>query len=142
MRKQRWKYGMLGALIVVAVLYGIELTSQGLGDVYGPLDRGTAPIVQQDVETQQPIAAQGGERQDPAQQPITEIGGTDGEAQREPLAEQGAKPGPLTGAQQAGPSVAGDSSVNRLADGTAGLLQSVTSGGIRLVVSMFEAITD
>jgi len=137
MRKQPWKYGMLGALVVVAVLYGIELTSQGLADVYGPLDRGTAPQVQQDIETQ-PIETPVGESPEPAQQPITEVGGEGAGASREPLAEQGEQPGPLPAA----PPPAGESSVNRLADGTAGLLQSVTSGGIRLVVSMFEAITD
>lgn len=139
MRKP-WKYAMLGALIVIAVLYGIELTSQGLADVYGPLDRGgtIAPVPE---EAGAPGVQAGGEAAGTvAGQPtvITEIGAGKGQEAAEPstgiAAENGVSP--------TLPAPSGEPSVNRLADGTAGLLQSVSSGGIRFVVSMFEAITD
>jgi hypothetical protein len=137
MRKP-WKYGMLGALIVIAVLYGIELTSQGLADVYGPLDRGTiAPVP---AQTEVMGVQTGREETEAGGQPsvITELGGGKGQA-ADGLASGSAAD---VGANPTLPAASGESSVNRLADNTAGLLQSVSSGGIRFVVSMFDAITD
>jgi hypothetical protein len=137
MRKS-WKYGMLGALIVIAVLYGIELTSQGLADVYGPLDRGT--IVPAPAQTEVLGVQTGREESEAAGQPsvITELGGGKSQAADEPASVSAAD----VGANPTHPAASGESSVNRLADGTAGILQSVSSGGIRFVVSMFDAITD
>jgi hypothetical protein len=137
MRKP-WKYGMLGALIVIAVLYGIELTSQGLADVYGPLDRGQSAPVPAQTEVQGEQTGQVTGEPVERQPVITQVGGGKVQAADEP----GPIDGTDTGAMPTVPAASGESSVNRLADGTAGLLQSVSSGGIRFVVSMFEAITD
>ena len=40
------------------------------------------------------------------------------------------------------PDTHSQSTVNQVADGTAGVLQSITSKGIRMVVSLFEKVTD
>ena len=40
------------------------------------------------------------------------------------------------------PDMTSDSGVNKLADGTAGMLQSMSSKGIRMIVSFFESVTD
>ncbi len=138
MRKP-WKYGMLGALIVIAVLYGIELTSQGLADVYGPLDQGTIASAPE-VTGALGAPTDGESTGTAAGQPsgIAELGGGKDQA----TVESSPSIAGDDAASPTLPSTSGEPSVNRLADGTAGLLQSVSSGGIRFVVSMFEAITD
>ncbi|WP_144340743.1 hypothetical protein [Paenibacillus darwinianus] len=143
MRKKRpWKYALLGGLLVTLVLYGIEWSSKGIGDVYGPLDvqagissvNETTPVGTDASETMggydertQAARVEALRRLRKAQEDLDRLSAMIEETPRE-------LPGP--------PAEFQEPSLNKLADGTAGLLRSVTNGGIRFIVSIFDTATD
>lgn len=152
--RRPWQYTLLGAVIAFFVLYGIELTSDGMKEVYGPQEpwdrragaetdvrgyaadpypdggRGAAPP--EDPYGLRPDDPYGGaSRADGAHGP----GGADGRGGYGGMAGGAGYDG--YGYDWAGE---GSGSAGRLADGTAGLLQSLAKGGIRFLVSLFEAV--
>lgn len=149
--RRPWQYTLLGAAIAFFVLYGIELSSDGIEDVYGPLERQAPAGARLPAADSLPAGRQQTERYGiPAGQ-----------------GEDAAAPGPdirARGAETSGwladehgfyeygneteygqypdyGTAPGGGAVGRLADGTAGVLQSVSNGGIRLIVSLFESVT-
>jgi hypothetical protein len=144
MRKP-WQYTLLGAAIAFFVLYGIELSSDGMEDVYGPLEPQTVDHIGAGSGNgyggdPYPAGTRGGqpdryepwpedERGESGTEETPAYDGNDAWNERndgygypyEDAAERGG-------------------AVGRLADGTAGLLQSAAKGGIRLIVSLFESV--
>jgi hypothetical protein len=153
--RKSWQYMLLGAAIAFFVLYGIELSSDGMEDVYGPL----GPRSVDRTETERggygsygggsyPAGPRGGTvspHQDPyGAWPGDTYGETgtgdapdqdDGNAWPERTGGYDGYGYPYAGAE------GGGGAVSRLADGTAGLLQSMAKGGIRFIVSLFESVT-
>jgi len=149
MRKP-WQYTLLGAVIAFFVLYGIELSSDGMEDVYGPLEQqaaqrtGTGSGSGHAYGDPYPAGKRGAasaQQPDPYDPWSGAYGesGTESDPERDvydALPESHDSYGyPYEGAAEGG------GAVSRLADGTAGLLQSVAKGGIRLIVSLFESVT-
>jgi hypothetical protein len=153
--RRPWQYTLLGAAIAFFVLYGIELTSDGMKEVYGPQepraqragaetggrgyavdpfpDGGRGAALPEDPYGSRPDDPYGGaSRSDGAYGPdgADGRGGYDGMAGGVGYDGYGYNYGAGEGGGSAG----------RLADGTAGLLQSVAKGGIRFLVSLFEAV--
>lgn len=129
MRKDKIKSALFGGAIVIVVLFGIEFASSGIEQVHGPLASSTDPTVQVQPEPEALEVPASNEEQpapivlgplqpDPVQSYV--------ENRQSSLAGQGN----------------GEPMVNRVANGTAGLLQSLSSGGIRFVVTLFDAITE
>lgn len=152
MQRKPWQYAALGALLAIAVLYGIDLSTDGIEDVYGPVQRTAAerlpdryaeddyrygydrmaeaygPIGERTTRIRQyPNAASGVDARYDDRLPLEEAPSREAREAEQPYLEP-IPPG-------------GGAASSRLADGTAGLLQSVTSEGIKLVVNLFEAIT-
>ena len=157
MRRQSFKMAVVGGLVALVVLFGIDIATSGVERIYGPLDdSGALPVnrlndnsaadqryysttVQSggaDVGQQLPEDA-GSSLEPHRTVGEAEKGGSRSqtETQQQPVAAQNER---LPGI----PDTRRDSSVNKLADGTAGLLQSVSSQGIRFIVSFFDSITD
>ncbi|MFC4104004.1 hypothetical protein [Paenibacillus xanthanilyticus] len=152
MRKQPLKWGIVGGMIVLMVMFGIDVATSGVERIYGPVEQQEAT----------PIASQGPSRAEyPALQPETETGyhprqtaqeqdapvyrPTVAEAQRHPerAAERYTEMTQVENERLPGiPDLRDDTTVDKLADGTAGALQSLSSQGIRFVVSLFESVTD
>lgn len=154
MRRQPLKWGIVGGMIVLMVMFGIDVATSGVERIYGPVEEQQAsPIaypaagagsgtatVQQETEYSP---------RQTAQEPVARINRpTVGEAQRHPerAAEADALAYELMQSENERlpgiPDLRDDTTVDKLADGTAGALQSLSSQGIRFVVSLFESVTD
>ncbi|WP_219836276.1 hypothetical protein [Paenibacillus sp. R14(2021)] len=143
MRRQTMKTALVGGAVALIVLFGIDIASSGIERIYGPVD--PSGSISSGV---QPQAGQAGllpedDRLLPALQQRTvadaQHGRTEEEIRREYerlLQEELAKRLPGL------PELRSESTVNQVADGTAGVLQSISSKGIRMVVSLFEKVTD
>jgi len=111
------RFALFGLLVALCILYGIEMATSGIERIQGPLSG------QQQTEQLE-------QTQDDIKKPVKETPGKE-ERQEEPAATQ---PQPLKRSGK-------EPSVDVLADHTAGVLQAVSSGGIRFIVSIFDAIT-
>ncbi|UVI32057.1 hypothetical protein [Paenibacillus spongiae] len=159
MRRQSMKWAFVGGMVVLVVMFGIDLASNGVERIYGPMDKGTESTVGRLTYDD---AGQGRSR--------VESGLYDDEYYNGDLlpeerdlktnrsarsVEEAAKLRDRHGADEEAydkeldndrlpgiPDMREDSTVNKLADGTAGVLQSLSSQGIRFVVSFFESVTD
>jgi|HigsolmetaAR203D_1030402.scaffolds.fasta_scaffold02028_4 hypothetical protein len=145
--RRPWQYTLLGAAIAFFVLYGIELASDGVEDVYGPAEPRTersVPGIAANAGDPYPSGGRVG-----AQAGARDAVGPDSYGARPQ--DQHADPGSYPGWDDYGPTryeegygyddfAEGRGGVSRLADGTAGLLQSLAKGGIRFVVSLFESV--
>ncbi|MCC3375675.1 hypothetical protein [Cohnella sp. REN36] len=134
MGRDMLKFAVFAGLIVFAVMYGMELANSGINTVYGPVDRSGA------ASTRSPQASS------PPRQ-TADGGRSDGRYADEPpgLAVDGA-----TDAADGGTAVGPDGyaiprndhepAVDRLAGKTAEALQSLSKGGIRFIVSLFDKV--
>lgn len=136
MRRNPFKWMVLGGILAIVVMYGIEMSSSGIERVYGPLDDPDPYI--EEVSTK-PAANTVKEHLKAQQQKIAKL-------ERE-LAEL--KQMTITGEEETTdfndrlPGVALEAeqpAVNRIADSTSGLLKNMSSEGIRLVVSLFDGL--
>ncbi|BBH21324.1 hypothetical protein Back11_26690 [Paenibacillus baekrokdamisoli] len=163
MRRQSLKMAVVGGAVALVVLFGIDMATSGIERVNGPIDQTGALSVNPTNLYEQPVTSYESptsstrtednlnvDRELPANQ------GTNAtRAQRVVDAQHGRKTqdppklqtdqnlqtdsyGRLPGV----PDLRTDSSVNQLADGTADVLQSISSKGIRFIVSFFESVTD
>jgi hypothetical protein len=144
MKRITLKWILLGGAIAIIVMYGIDMSSAGIERIYGPMEGGNEYTENvQPVETADPVK----ELATVQQQKIAELERELEELKR--LATKGTEyaneyaegqlidnerlPGvPLENDQPA---------VNRIADSTSGLLQNMSSEGIRMVVSIFDGLT-
>ncbi|GMK41380.1 hypothetical protein PCCS19_44360 [Paenibacillus sp. CCS19] len=143
MKRDGWKWALAGGAIALLIVYGLDSADNGIRNVYGPVGA--------DV---QPPAVNGGSQFAPATSNTTVE--RDTPASNEGFVENNnnnnknnnrieSNPNNSYAGNERLPGVPYDTSeptVNKLADGAAGVLQSVSSGGIKLFVSMFDGIMD
>jgi len=110
--------------IVFAVMFGMELSSNGISSVYGPMDPSSAGI-----STPEQLNTDAGTEEEAAN--------TDGRYADEP---EGIS---LEGEDDEVPMPRNDHTpaIDRLANSAAEALQSVTKGGIHFVVNLFDKTT-
>ncbi|MBP3966166.1 hypothetical protein [Paenibacillus lignilyticus] len=160
MRRQSMKMALVGGAVALIILFGIDMASSGIERVYGPVEGGVQAVnpagysssiltdnegnsntsglsdaanldqlpenqVDQNVQRRTVADAQHGRTEEEIRQ----------EYERKLQEELNKR---LTGL----PDLRSDATVNKVADGTAGVLQTVSSKGIRMVVSFFESVTD
>ncbi|TYP78043.1 hypothetical protein [Paenibacillus methanolicus] len=153
MRKQPLKWGIVGGMIVLMVMFGIDVATSGVERIYGPVEQQEAsPVASQGAGISENAGLQpepGYYPRERAQEPVVPVyRPTVGEAQRYPerAAEADARAYELQERENERlpgiPDLRDDTTVDKLADGTAGALQSLSSQGIRFVVSLFESVTD
>ncbi|XEC96789.1 hypothetical protein AB6A23_09770 [Paenibacillus tarimensis] len=135
MKRNSVKWAVIGGVIVFMLLYGIEIATTGIESVYGPVgERRAAPVTEllpQDRYT---------ERNNSETEPLN-AGREEPVVARTPAAETDE----YVYQTERLPGMYGESrepAVNRVAESTAGLLQSLSSNGIRFVVSLFESVTN
>ncbi len=145
------KWALIGAALTVIFMYGLDMASSGIERVYGPIQQqsGSADGEQRESASSQPsgspqAAIQAGETfagdtEQPVQtaQPPTQSVYGPHLQDRDVAAYQPLEPR-LPGAY----GEYREPTVNRMADQTAGMLQSLSSSGIRLVVSLFDSFTN
>ncbi|NBD22887.1 hypothetical protein [Paenibacillus glycinis] len=138
MGRHTLKTAFVGGAVALIVLFGIDTATSGIERIYGPVeDNATTMQPQQPVERlpENVYASSAGQMTvEDAQH-----GRTEDDIRREyerKLQEELAKRLPGL------PDMQSQSTVNQVADGTAGALQSISSKGIRMVVSFFEKVTD
>lgn len=150
MKKDAMKWALLGGVVVFLVLYGIEVVTSGIGTVYGPIDTTRAQIQVTDVRQQSSTEDQ---RARETNEPTVSPPVAAPEPDRVPavaatLPERISLEGAAAGAFEYRPlppqTIYGSTrepSVNRVAEQTAGLLQTLSNNGIRMVVSVFDSLT-
>ncbi|WP_337101563.1 hypothetical protein [Paenibacillus sp. YIM B09110] len=150
MKKGALKWTLLGGAIVFIVLYGIEMSSSGIERINGSFEKtesgsgyydeyenaGTQENTQQlDENLVYVRKIEQLERElEETKRLLTKGGETDaGAGERPSVVENERLPGiPLQENEPA---------VDKLAESASGMLQSVSSGGIRFVVSIFDGLT-
>ncbi len=143
MKGKAFKWAVLGGALAVVVMYGIEMSTAGIERINGPIEG---------IEYAEAQAAD--PKPEPSEEPISDIA----LAQRQKIAkleqelEEVKRLAGLAGPEPSEESVqenerlpgipieADQPAVNRIADSTSGLLQNMSSEGIRLVVSIFDGL--
>ncbi|WP_027091159.1 hypothetical protein [Cohnella thermotolerans] len=120
MGRDVFKLLLVGGAIAFAVMFGMELASSGINTVYGPVDAASG-------------AASTGRAEEPALSPPA----TAGRFGSEP-------PGiSLNGTEEAQiPRLDHKPIINKIASGTAEMLQNASRGGIRFIVGLFDKSTN
>ncbi|AZN40427.1 hypothetical protein [Paenibacillus albus] len=160
MRRNSMKMIIVGATAALVIMFGIDLASSGIERIYGPVSGGTGATAvnpqtsmtskqlpadtYNTVTDQEQVQEQLPENQIyvvPERRTVADAqhGRTDEEVRRayeRKLQEELDKRLPGV------PDLKSESTVNKVADGTAGVLQTMSSKGIRMVVSFFESVTD
>ncbi|MFD0715058.1 hypothetical protein [Paenibacillus sp. GCM10027626] len=148
MRKQSFRWIIIGGMIVMIIMFGIDVATHGVERVYGPVTVQEGVPVGRLTEnySENKPAESAPRRKEQAVYEDTRPRPTVGEAARSrDRGEYVEEPEPVYEKQERLPGIPDtrkDSKVNKLADGTAGVLQSLSSQGIRMVVNFFEAVTD
>ncbi|CAM4266639.1 hypothetical protein [Paenibacillus tarimensis] len=135
MKRKPFQWALAGALLVIILLYGLEMSADGISRIYGPLDHA---IEQQGAEAQLYKDQPPIEHAPPENDPAAELPGLSGGTA---AGLTGPLPDPAGQGLSGYSPPSGEASVNKAAEGAAGFLQGLSSGGIRLVVSLFDAIT-
>jgi hypothetical protein len=125
MRRDTFKLLILAGVVAFAIMYGMELASSGISTVYGPMD---TPAVRQDP------AAGAGDWSLPTRPTDRSTTGTATTVQTVPY-DWG------TTNETAIPRNDHKPIVDRISGKTAEVLHGLSSGGIRLVVSLFDKMT-
>ncbi|WP_138753312.1 hypothetical protein [Paenibacillus sinopodophylli] len=146
MRRNSLKWTLLGGSLAIVILYGIDVSSKGIERIYGPIEEsGNYTEIVQQQEREKPV-----ETFEMVQQ--TKIAELEKELEQlKRMAEMGSEEYtsefedsqlPDSGVRLSGVPVVDDRpAVNRIADSTSGLLQNMSSEGIRFVVSIFDGLT-
>lgn len=143
MKGSALKWTVLGGVLVFIVLYGMEMSSAGIEKIYGPIEGSEAASVQTEAAAEKdtlPAAVEASDEtaglSSSAEKKIEELQKELAEVRK--IAERSSHYERLLGI----PKESTEPSVNKLADGASGFLQSFSSGGIRFVVSLFDSVTN
>ncbi|SDT34826.1 hypothetical protein SAMN05444162_3918 [Paenibacillaceae bacterium GAS479] len=168
MRRSPLKWTIVGAALAAVLLFGMEMTAGGISRVYGPVEGSEPAKVTRYAEAARELELQKAELQQlkyeaELKRLQSKYGIASGE--KEPAVEaflgdeesaysskggssdlegEAADSYQSSGYSTRLPGIedpAGETGVNRLADGTAGMLQSVSSSGIRFIVTLFDSMT-
>lgn len=155
-KKHSLKWALIGAALALLFMYGLDMASSGIERVYGPVQSspGTAAGDLAVSTSAQPGSLHPADSNAP---------GFSEQAGQPRQTDQSAQAGQPSAAALYGPHLQDSAAaayqpieprlpgaygeyrepaVNRVADQTAGMLQSLSSSGIRLVVSLFDSFTN
>ncbi|OME86777.1 hypothetical protein BK120_07550 [Paenibacillus sp. FSL A5-0031] len=144
MKRNALKWTVLGGALAIIIMYGIDMSSSGIERIYGPIEGSSGyteiPQTEQNVQPVNDFQKEQQQKIAQLEQELKELkrlaaydGDTTGETAETFPAENERMPGlPLKSDQPA---------VNKIADSTSGLLQNMSSEGIRMVVSIFDGLT-
>ncbi|MGG1635849.1 hypothetical protein MHH56_20365 [Paenibacillus sp. FSL K6-3182] len=144
MKRNALKWTVLGGALAIIIMYGIDMSSSGIERIYGPIEGSSGyteiPQTEQNVQPVNDFQKEQQQKIAQLEQELKELkrlaaydDETIGETAETFPAENERMPGlPLKSDQPA---------VNKIADSTSGLLQNMSSEGIRMVVSIFDGLT-
>ncbi|WP_042162802.1 hypothetical protein [Paenibacillus gorillae] len=144
MKRSAIKWAILGGALVFIVLYAMEMSQSGIERIYGPIEGGqtsvTLPSAHSAGSSDEGVidgsAPSSSGMSAAAEKKIAKLEKELAEVRE--IAERGSRRERLPGIDGR----AHEPAVNKLADGTSGFLQSVTTGGIKFVVSLFDSVTN
>lgn len=144
MKRNTLKWTVLGGAMAIIIMYGIDMSSAGIERIYGPVE-GTDEYTEtaapeETVKPRNEFAVS-------QQKKIAELEKELAELKRlASLAEAEYSPVPTESIVNENDRLPGvptpndQPAVNRIADSTSGLLQNMSSEGIRMVVSIFDGL--
>ncbi len=131
MRRKGWKWAILGGACTIIILFGIDISTAGIERIHGPLTEERAVIQKKYESTAQSETERKIEALEKELAEIKKI--ADLEQQLAEYREKPEHPRLIGMPYESEAPV-----VHKLADSTADVLQSVSSGGIRMIASWFE----
>lgn len=147
MKKNALKWTLLGGAIVFIVLYGIEMSSAGIERINGSFEETESGSLYEENADSEDDAQQNDvnsvyarkieqlERElEETKRLLTKAGEEEAGAGELPVVDENERL-PGIPVQEDAPAV------DKLAESASGMLQSVSSGGIRFVVSIFDGLT-
>jgi hypothetical protein len=135
MKRDGWKWALAGGAIALLIVYGLDSADNGIRNVYGPVGANVQPPAVNSSSQVLPETTVEVERSALTREQYDNSStALDSEAYRNTYAGNERLPGV--------PYDSSEPTVNKLADGAAGVLQSVSSNGIKLFVSMFDGMMD
>ncbi|CAM4311410.1 hypothetical protein L1N85_20745 [Paenibacillus alkaliterrae] len=148
MKRNALKWTVLGGALAIIVMYGIEMSSSGIEEIYGPIEAGNEYI--ENVQPEPSAHPEPDHALNQQQQKIAQLEKELAEIKRLAAMSDDAynlKPEPVADLPSENVRLPGvpleteQPAVNRIADSTSGLLQNMSSEGIRFVVSIFDGLT-
>jgi hypothetical protein len=135
MKRDGWKWALAGGAIALLIVYGLDSADNGIRNVYGPVGANVQPPAVNSISQVPPETTVEVERSTLTREQYDNSStALDSETYRNTYAGNERLPGV--------PYDSSEPTVNKLADGAAGVLQSVSSNGIKLFVSMFDGMMD
>ncbi|MDQ0111738.1 hypothetical protein [Paenibacillus harenae] len=147
MKRNALKWTILGGAIVFIVLYGIEMSSAGLERINGTFEETESGSLYEENAVAEENSQQNDENSvyarkieelerelEETKRLLTKAGVGESEAGKSPVIDENERL-PGIPVQEDAPAV------DKLAESASGMLQSVSSGGIRFVVSIFDGLT-
>jgi hypothetical protein len=139
------KWTVLGGAMAIIIMYGIDRSSAGIERIYGPIEgvNGNTEMEQAEQYVQPANDFQKEQQQKIAQleQELKELKRLASYGEDANKAET-AETLPIENERMPGIPLKNDQpAVNKIADSTSGLLQNMSSEGIRMVVSIFDGLT-
>ncbi|HTG69785.1 MAG TPA: hypothetical protein VL921_11035 [Candidatus Udaeobacter sp.] len=149
MKRNTLKWTVLGGAMAIIIMYGIDMSSAGIERIYGPVEGADeyteAASPEETVNPRNELAAAQQKKIAQLEKELEELKrlaslAEAAEAEHSPVpapaesiaAENERLPGVPTPNDQP--------AVNRIADSTSGMLQNMSSEGIRMVVSIFDGL--
>ncbi|MDQ0058396.1 hypothetical protein [Paenibacillus harenae] len=147
MKRNALKWTILGGAIVFIVLYGIEMSSAGLERINGTFEETESGSLYEENAVAEENSQQNDENSvyarkieelerelEETKRLLTKAGVGESKAGKSPVIDEDERL-PGIPVQEDAPAV------DKLAESASGMLQSVSSGGIRFVVSIFDGLT-
>ncbi|PWV98400.1 hypothetical protein DFQ01_11834 [Paenibacillus cellulosilyticus] len=139
MKRDGWKWALAGGAIALLIVYGLDSADNGIRNVYGPVGADVQPPAVNSSSNQ--LTTETASTVEQYEPNASTRGNNDNTSASN---DNGTFHNAYAGNERL-PGVPYDTSeptVNKLADGAAGVLQSVSSGGIKWFVSVFDGIMD
>ncbi|GFN30307.1 hypothetical protein [Paenibacillus xylaniclasticus] len=138
MRRDGWKWALVGGAAALLIVYGLDSADRGIENVYGPVGEGSQAYAVN--ENYEPTAGEQPASHNPKWYADQYSRNAGSEQLIGQASVQDAPRSTLEGRLPGVPYETSEPAVNKFADGAAGVLQSVSSGGIKLFVSVFDGI--
>ena len=146
MKRNTLKWTVLGGAMAIIIMYGIDMSSAGIERIYGPVEGADeyteAASPEETVNPRNELAAAQQKKIAQLEKELAELKRLASVAE----AENSPEPAPAESIVTENERLPGvptpndQPAVNRIADSTSGMLQNMSSEGIRMVVSIFDGL--
>ncbi|MEV5028658.1 hypothetical protein [Paenibacillus sp. LPE1-1-1.1] len=147
MKRNALKWTVLGGALAIIVMYGIDMSSHGIERIYGPVEdadeytENIQPEVTVNPNPEESFETEQQKKIAELEKELEELKKMASRGDSENSSETAENTSDVNERLPGVPLQDDQPAVNRIADSTSGLLQNMSSEGIRMVVSIFDGLT-